>query len=91
MQAKDDHDVGPEWPLPCLHFCPGEQEACFDHLVESQLNQQVSPLPVESSLPPINWDNIKAKCVSPFLFLSKQLFAHFSQLPMLGFFSGTQL
>merc|ERR1712192_266126 len=22
---------------------------------------QVSPLPVESSLPPINWDNIKAK------------------------------
>ena len=26
-----------------------------------QLNHQVSPLPVESSLPPINWDNIKAK------------------------------
>ena len=78
--------------LACIFLQVKEKLALIEHRVEFQLNnQQVSPLPVESSLPPINWDNIKAKCVSPFLFLSKQLFAHFSQLPMLGFFSGTQL
>ena len=30
-------------------------------VIFAEHHYQVSPLPVESSLPPINWDNIKAK------------------------------
>ena len=32
-------------------------------VIFAEHHYQVSPLPVESSLPPINWDNIKAKWV----------------------------
>ena len=51
------HHVGHEGLLPCLRSRPGVRFS--DRFFF--FNYQVSPLPVESSLPPINWDNIKAK------------------------------
>ena len=65
--------------LACIFVQVKEKLALIEHRVEFQLNnQQVSPLPVESSLPPINWDNIKAKCVSPFPFCQNNSLLIFS-------------